>query len=238
VPRLRHLLVASLSVVVCAATASTSFWSHARVSRTEDRNGDGRPDVWRTYDRQGRLSEVAIDTNFDGRSDIHEFYERGTLVSRESDRNFDDRVDLVEQFDYATHDEVRAVEDVDYDGTADLLILFQDGHAVFSKWAHRVGPAAAGASAPAPKAAPRTADDPLTPFEDSFQADLTLRAVRIVADSNDCVGSSTSGGLPTWGLEVAERLASPSALGPAEHRDALSAIPDLLSSRGPPPSRS
>jgi hypothetical protein len=182
---------------------------------------------------------VAIDTNFDGRSDIHEFYERGTLVSRESDRNFDDRVDLVEQFDYTTHDEIRAVEDVDYDGTADLLVLFQDGHPVFSKWAHRVVPAAAiGASAPTPRAAARTADDPLTPLDDSFRTDLAVRAIRVVADSSDCVGSSASGGLPTPGLEIAERLASPSALDPAAHRHPLSAVPDLLSSRGPPPPRS
>jgi hypothetical protein len=237
--RLRHLLAVSLCVVVCAAAASTSLWSRARVSRTEDRNGDGRPDVWRTYDRQGRLSEVAIDTNFDGRSDIHEFYLGGTLVSRESDRNFDDRVDLVEQFDYATHAEVRAVEDVDYDGTADLLVLFQDGHAVFSKWAHRVVPAAVvGSPAPAPEVRPRTADDPLTPLDDPFQTDLAVSAVRVVADSGDCVGSSTSGGLPTSGRELAERLISPSALDPAARPHPLSAIPDLRSPRGPPALRS
>src|ERR1700733_5200776 len=86
--RFRHLLAVILSVLVCAAVAAVSPRSSLGFLRTEDRDGDGRPDVWRTYDRQGRLSEVAIDTNFDGRSDVREFYERSFLVRRESDRDF------------------------------------------------------------------------------------------------------------------------------------------------------
>src|SRR5258706_10360534 len=43
--------------------------------RTEDQNRDGRPDVWRLYDRQGRVIERALDTNFDGRSDVQEYYD-------------------------------------------------------------------------------------------------------------------------------------------------------------------
>jgi hypothetical protein len=236
--RFRHPLPLILFVLLCASAASVSQWSSPR-RVTEDRNGDGRPDVWRTYDRQGRLVEVAVDTNFDGRSDVHEHYEGGALVRREVDRNFDDRVDLVQQFDYASHDQVRAVEDVDYDGTADLLVLFQEGHAVFSKWAHRATPAmATGSSAPNPEVAPRTADDPLTPFDDPFQDDLAVSAVRLVAGVSDCLGSSASGFLATTGLEVATRIASPSLVRPAGNRRLPSAIPDPHSPRGPPAARS
>jgi len=236
VQRLRHSLPLILFVLLSAA-ASVSLWSSPR-SVTEDRNGDGRPDVWRTYDRQGRLVEVAVDTNFDGRSDVHEHYEGGTLVRREVDRNFDDRVDLVQQFDYASHDQVRAVEDVDYDGTADLLVIFQEGHAVYSKWAHRATPAAAiGSSAQSPEVAPRTADDPLTPFDDPFQDDLAVSAVRLVAAVNDCLGSSASGWLAATALEVATRIASSSPLQPAGNRRLPSAIPDPHSPRGPPAAR-
>jgi hypothetical protein len=236
--RLHQHLAVTLSILACAAATSVSLRSPARSPRTEDRNGDGRPDVWRTYDRQGRLSEVAIDTNFDGRSDVHEFYKDGALVSRESDRNFDDRIDLVEQFDGATHDQVRAVEDVDYDGTADLLILFQGGHAVFSKWAQRETPGVAGSSTPGPDGTPRTDNDPLVPFDDPFRTDLTLTAVVRVAGSGDCAGLSTAGGLPASGLEVANRPASSSGLGATLSRYAPSAILDLPSSRAPPVSRS
>jgi hypothetical protein len=191
--------------------------------------------VWRTYDRQGQLAEVAIDTNFDGRSDIHEYYQRGTLVRRESDRNFDNRVDLVQLFDSTTHDEVRDVEDVDYDGTADRLVLFQGGRSVFSKWARPGRPAVRIDTA---GLLPRTADDPLEPLADPFQTDLAIRAVRVVGGSGDGVGLSTFGGLPVAGLEFLENLTpSPVSARPAlgTHRSPLI---DLHSSRGPPPSLS
>ena len=53
-------------------------------------------------------------------------------MRRDSDRDFNDRVDLVQEFDPTTHEHVRTVVDVDSDGTADLLVLFQDGRPVFS----------------------------------------------------------------------------------------------------------
>ena len=113
-----------------------SLWSRAGHVRTADQNGDGRLDIWRTYDRHGRLTQVAIDTNFDGRADVQEYYERGALVRRESDRDFNDRIDLVQEFDPTTRERARSVIDVDFDGSADLLVLFQSGQPVFSKWAH------------------------------------------------------------------------------------------------------
>ena len=237
--RFRHRLVI-LSLLVCAAAgASLSLWSRAGSLRTEDRNGDGRPDLWRTYDRQGRLSEVAIDTNFDGRSDVHEYYEDGALARRESDRNFDDRVDLVQQFDYTTHEQVRVVEDIDYDGTADLLVLFQGGRPVFSKWAHGVAAAVAiGTSAPHPQVAPRRADDPLTPLDDPFRTDLVVRPVHAVGSSRDGVGLWTSGGLPASRLNVVHRLGLTSAIDPAGCRYSPSALFGLHSPRGPPVSHS
>src|SRR5580765_2076236 len=141
--------IISICVVVCAAAASLSWWARGDV-RAEDQNHDGRPDVWRAYDRQGRLASVALDTNFDGRSDVQEYYERGALVRRESDRNFNDRVDLVQEFDATTREALRSVVDVDFDGTADLLVVFQGGQPVFSKWADNAAPVAPGADASRP----------------------------------------------------------------------------------------
>jgi hypothetical protein len=236
--RVRSSVTLIVFALLCAAAASVSFGPASRAV-TEDRNGDGRPDVWRTYDRQGRLSEVAIDTNFDGRSDVHEYYDAGTLVSRESDRNFDDRVDLVQQFDYTTHDQLRAVEDVDYDGRADVLVLFQGGRPVYSRWARHAPLAVAlTTTAPSPASARRADDDPLTRFDDPFENDLAMRAVRVAAAVDDCVGSSTSGRLATTGLEVGDRLASPSALKPDGCRALPSVNLDPHAPRGPPFTRS
>jgi hypothetical protein len=216
------------------AAAAAALWPASYV-RTEDHNGDGRPDVWRAYDRHGQLSEVAFDTNFDGRSDVHEYYEHGALVRRESDRDFNDRVDLIEEFDPTTRERVRSVEDVDYDGTADLLVLFQGGRPVFHKWAHAVTPAG-----PRPERArhadisPRTADDQLEPFEDPFRTDLAMRADRVADGSGDCIELSASGGLPALGRRVASPFASSSELDLIGDRCSPSTLVAPPSSRGPP----
>src|SRR5580692_13067095 len=130
--RVSRVLAVLLCGTVCVSTAAISPWSPRGRVRVEDRNGDGRPDVWRTYDRQGRLTEVALDTNFDGRSDVLEYYDQGALIRRETDRNFDGRIDLIESFDRITHERVRSLTDVDYDGRADLLVLFSHGRTVYS----------------------------------------------------------------------------------------------------------
>ena len=233
--RFRRLFVlAPLILLTAAAATLVSRFSPVGFA-TEDRNGDGRPDVWRTYDRQGRLTEVAIDTNFDGRSDVHEYYEDGTLVSRESDRNFDDRIDLVQQFDAMTHDPIRTVEDVDFDGRADLLILFQSGRPVYSRWAPSSPvPVTPFPSVPSAQAPRRAGDDQLARFNDPFADDLAVRALRQSPETRDCLGCSASGWLPVVALDAAEALSSPSALPLQADRHASSAIANSRVPRGPP----
>ena len=190
-------LLAGVSAVACAAVAVVSLWPAAGNTRVEDRNGDGRPDVWRVYDQQRQLSEVSIDTNFDGRSDVEEYYDRGALVRRESDRDFSDRVDFIEEFDATTHEHVRSVADVDFDGKADLLELFQAGRLVYVKWASPSAPvSAARRSFVHLSVSSRSADDRLTPLEDPFLDDLAVSAVHIPVSSGGWVGLATSGGLP------------------------------------------
>ena len=173
-----RLLTISLCTLACVAAAAVSWGPPGGDLRTEDHNRDGRPDVWRVYDRQGQLAKMAVDTNFDGRSDVDEYYESGALVRRESDRDFNDRIDLVQEFDATTREHVRSVVDKDFDGTADLLILFQDGQPVFSKWAHPATPAVA-LSDPVPDAggSRRTADDQLALLM-IRSTDLAVRAAR------------------------------------------------------------
>jgi hypothetical protein len=131
--------VALLCVLSCATVAGLELWPAGRGSGTADQNGDGRPDIWRFYDTRGRLAEVDVDSNFDGKPDI-EAHERGVLVRRESDRNFNGEADLKRRFDVDTHGHTRSVVDTDCDGTADLLVFFRDDRPVFSKQIHPANP--------------------------------------------------------------------------------------------------
>jgi hypothetical protein len=231
-------LLAGVSAVTCAAVAAVSLWPAAGHTRVEDRNGDGRPDVWRVYDQQRQLSEVSIDTNFDGRSDVEEYYDRGALVRRESDRDFSDRVDLVEEFDATTHEHVRSVADVDFDGKADLLELFQAGRLVYVKWASQVASASAGRrSASHFSLSSRSADDRLAPLEDPFRGDLAVSVVHIPVGSGGWVGLATSGGLPAPHQDGVGPLVFSLVVHSPSFALPVSASVSSSSPRGPPISR-
>jgi len=207
--------VAGFCLVAWATVAAVSGPPGARRVLTEDRNRDGRPDAWRHYDQSGRLTEVSLDSNFDGRSDVEEFYDaRGAILRRESDRNFNGQVDLVEEFDPATHEHARSVVDVDYDGIADLLVLFRDGQPVFSKPAPaattRVEQPRSPADRPFQIARHDNAES-LAPLSDPFQSDTTFRVAVTVPASDGCVGLSTSvAGLPRPREGTASPVVSPS----------------------------
>jgi hypothetical protein len=85
------------------------------------------------HDARGPIVERRFDTNGDGRPDIVEYYRDGALVRRDTDRNFNGVTDLVEDFDEVTQEPVRSVLDQDYDGVADVQLLYQHGHAVISE---------------------------------------------------------------------------------------------------------
>jgi len=195
--------IALLSILACVAAAAIEVWPAARGVLTEDRNGDGAPDLWRRYDNRGELARVDVDSNFDGSPDIEEYYERGALVRRESDRNFNGQADLVEEFDAETHEQTRSVVDVDYDGTADLLVLFRDGRPVFS--AHAAAPGdRAGSSRIASAVRPHRSG--LIALIDPFESENAVRAIHVVFGEDGSVGLSTSGGLPVPRAAVVRRI--------------------------------
>jgi len=230
-PRLATLLAVS----VCTA-AVTSLWPPAGNLRVDDRNGDGAPDMWRLYDSDGQLSEVDVDTNFDGQPDVQEYYEQGALIRRESDRDFDNRIDVVEEFDPTTHEHVRSIFDVDRDGAADLLVLVRGNQRVFTKWA--IQPTSSASRSDSVDRThswqPISGNAGLTALRDPFVADLALRAVRAFTRFDDCVGVSTSGGLPTCRRDVVSAITSTSGL-PGSPFSAPSSFTSLPGSpRGPP----
>jgi len=186
--------LALLCLVASAAVAASALWSIGGHVLTEDHNGDGRPDTWRRYDNRGQLTEVDVDSNFDGNADIEEFYKQGALVRRESDRNFNGQTDLVEEFDTETHGQIRSVVDTDYDGTADLLLLFRDGQPIFSERAHSSQRSSLGTAIPPAFLLGGTGH--LARVIDPFEAETAIRARPTVSTNESYVGLSTSGGLP------------------------------------------
>ena len=218
--------VAALCAVLYVSGTVVFVSPGDRELRTEDRNADGRPDAWRWYDRQGQLAEVDLDQNLDGRPDIEEYYDRGVLVRRESDRNFDGRVDLTEEFDPTTHEQIKAIVDEDYDGRADLLVLFTDGHPVAERRAGKVAcvdqrhPIAAVPSG-------------LVPLADPFRDEPAVSGIRFTPADTLCAGLTTSGGLPTSWSTAASPLSPIVGAFPEFRRRAQSAY-FPRSPRGPP----
>jgi hypothetical protein len=205
---LAHLFARRVTaVVLCLGSIAgivrlTVRWNTGSVVLTEDRNHDGQPDLWETNPDVNE-SVVAIDTNLDGRPDERLRYRNGDLIRLEADSDFDNRVDIVEEFDPVTHEVVRSLIDIDEDGRADLLVLSQDGQPVFEKWADQIAPPedarADGRRVPTVLASPanRPADDgDLIPLADPFIGDITVRSTRSWRPAPRDSLLSTSGGLP------------------------------------------
>jgi hypothetical protein len=190
-------LTIALSLAACLLAAFATLWLPTGRASTEDRNHDGRPDVWRSYDADGQLVSIALDTNFDGRSDVNEFYDNGALIRREIDRDFNNQVDLVQEFDPATRQIVRSITDIDADGVADVLLLFQDGRPVYSKWAHRRA-LADPATFPSAESTVTVATGQalLVSLSDPFSGDLAVKAARTPAPTRDTFAVSPVSGLP------------------------------------------
>lgn len=153
------LLAALLSV------PNVALWQSAGLTlRTDDRNQDGRPDVWRWYDPAGHLVRVEIDTNFDGHADWREEYQDNHRTRLEVDRNYDGRVDRVVEFDPQTDTILREELDTNFNGRADLLRLYAHGHPVFVERASNDSGAADTSGAGS-----------LSPFSDPFLNDLAIQ---------------------------------------------------------------
>jgi hypothetical protein len=185
-------VLGGLSSFAWAAAAAITLLAVGRGALVENRaaaSGMARVDAHRSH-----VTRVAVDTNFDGRSDVQEYYVGGALVRRESDRDFDDRIDLVQEFDAATLDLVRSVSDVDFDGVADLLELFDGGRPAYSRWRHDAHSPAAD-SQPNAATAGRIEDGRLKTFIDPFEADLAVRAVSLTPQARDDLGTVAKIGL-------------------------------------------
>ncbi|MEZ4406693.1 MAG: hypothetical protein R3A52_09475 [Polyangiales bacterium] len=95
-------------------------------AETRDVNGDGRPDV-RTQMVDGRPRCRETDANFDGRVDIYRWFDASGQVTRvEDDYDFDGRVDVVATFEGGVV--VRDILDTNFDGRTDTWREYRNGH--------------------------------------------------------------------------------------------------------------
>ena len=85
--------------------------------KTEDRNGDEKPDVFFYY-RENILFKVNRDRNFDGKLDEWIVINNGKWASRKADDNFDRVVDVRENFSDQGVLQQRE-RDIDFDATFD-----------------------------------------------------------------------------------------------------------------------
>src|ERR1700751_4344228 len=94
-------------------------------SGTVTHNGvEGRPDQW-IYRIDKDSYKISLDTNGDGRPDVVKTYRHDELVEVESDRNFDGKVDLVQQFSRGVL--AREIHDDDFDGKPETIDTFRNG---------------------------------------------------------------------------------------------------------------
>jgi hypothetical protein len=215
--------IALLCAAVCAFTGSLPWLLAARLSASPGPRGT----VWCRYDSHGELIERLLDTNGDGRPDVAEYYGHGILLRRDSDRNFNGVTDLVEDFDADTQQPVRSIIDQDYDGTADLLVLFRNGEPVV------VERASANQDARSDARAGGSTSSGLVSFRNPFGTTPALDSPVQAARREPWIAGGTADAMLVSVAGVPGPLTSATPL-PCSHRAKLTADPSLRSPRGPP----
>lgn len=92
--------------------------------RETDANFDGRVDITRFFDDQGRVRRVEDDYDFDGKLDVVATYRDGTIVSDILDTNFDGRTDTWREYEGGRL--VRSQRDSNSDGIVDMWEDFDE----------------------------------------------------------------------------------------------------------------
>jgi hypothetical protein len=96
--------------------------------RELDLDHDGRKDIFRFYNDEGRPLRELVDANFDGTIDSIAYFESGRMVKQEADRNGDGRAD--ETRHYVQGKLMRVDRDDDHDGEVDVWEHWDQGELV------------------------------------------------------------------------------------------------------------
>lgn len=95
------------------------------VRRELDLNGDGRIDLVRLYDEDGKLKSDEVDSDFDGTFDRILYYRDAHITRREIDADQDGRFEEVRQ--YIKGALFRVERDTTGDGKPDFWMFFKEG---------------------------------------------------------------------------------------------------------------
>lgn len=75
------------------------YRSGGSLQRSEmDLDGDGKVDVWTTYDNAGHIASEMMDGDFDGNVDVVDTYSNGQRVQTDIDIDYDGRIDVTWTF--------------------------------------------------------------------------------------------------------------------------------------------
>jgi hypothetical protein len=215
--------IALICAAVCAFTGSLPWLLAAHFSASPGPRGT----VWCRYDAQGELIERLLDTNGDGRPDVAEYYGHGILLRRDSDRNFNGVTDLVEDFDADTQQPVRSIIDQDYDGTADLLVLFRNGEPVVVERASAEPDTGSDATAEG------STFSGLVSFRNPFGTTPALDSPVQAARREPWIAGGTADALLASAASVPGPLTAATSL-PCSHRGKFTADLSHRAPRGPP----
>jgi hypothetical protein len=108
------------SIAALALTLSSCSSSPRLVVTHRDHNG--RPDQWVRRITPERY-QIAIDTNGDGRPDVTKTFNNNQLVLVERDRDYNGQVDLVQEYSHGVLQ--REIHDDDFDGRPESIKTFR-----------------------------------------------------------------------------------------------------------------
>ena len=128
-----HKIITAAIIITLALSSSLCL---AGEIKTEDKNNDGRPDMWIYYEKEKPV-KIESDRNYDGNPDLWILYgEKGTRTTQ-VDLNFDGRPDMYSYYQYGQR--IKLEIDSDYDGKLDQINEYVDGRLVKMQKANKDG---------------------------------------------------------------------------------------------------
>lgn len=116
-----HKIIIFCIIIVFGLSASLCW---AEEIKKEDKNNDGKPDMWTYYDDNKRPVRIESDRNYDAKLDLWIFYGEKGQRQTQIDLNFDDRPDMYSYYKYGQR--VKLEIDIDYDGKLDQVNEYRD----------------------------------------------------------------------------------------------------------------
>ena len=112
-----------LILVLAAIGGLAALVIQDRLHPTIDKNGDGKPDEWFTYNLKGELVSLKKDRNFDGKIDYIESYKNGKISVLMVDMNGNGVFEAILHYDDQGRMETLE-RDLDDDGKIDRIIHY------------------------------------------------------------------------------------------------------------------